>query len=94
MYGYWGKQARGFLYINTPRITASDCEGAGELFSVTTLTSSNDGSVTRDAIPTVKENGNVDFSKDFFGKPAYLTVSGQLNAEIYACALGDVSRQG
>lgn len=66
-------QERGFLYVHTPIITASDCEGAGQQFKVTTL-----------------EGGNVDYTKDFFSKPAYLTVSGQLNGEIYACALSDI----
>jgi asparaginyl-tRNA synthetase len=68
------------LYIHTPIITASDCEGAGRMFQVTTL-------------PMEKpplEAGNVDFSKDFFGKKTYLTVSGQLEGEIYACALGNI----
>ena len=65
-------QERGFLYVHTPLITGSDCEGGGEMFRVTKLTDSTD------------------FSKDFFGKPAYLTVSGQLEAETLACALSDV----
>jgi asparaginyl-tRNA synthetase len=74
-------QERGFLYVHSPIITASDCEGAGELFSVSTLDFNK--------IPK-NEEGKVDYTKDFFGKPAYLTVSGQLNAETYACALSDV----
>ena len=74
-------QQRKFLYIQTPIITASDCEGAGEQFLVTTLDLQN--------LPK-KEDKSVDFSKDFFQKPAYLTVSGQLNAETLACALSDV----
>jgi asparaginyl-tRNA synthetase len=74
-------QERGFLYIHTPIITASDCEGAGEMFQVTTLPLDN--------LPRTAEK-NIDFSKDFFGRSAYLTVSGQLNAEIYSCALSDV----
>jgi asparaginyl-tRNA synthetase len=74
-------QERGFLYLHTPIITGSDCEGAGEMFRVTTL--------DLDLVPKNKE-GNVDCSKDFFGSPTYLTVSGQLNGEIYACALSDV----
>ena len=74
-------QKRGFAYVHTPIITASDCEGAGELFRVTTLPASG---ATQDA------NGNVDFSRDFFGRPSYLTVSGQLEAETLACALGKV----
>lgn len=74
-------QERGFLYVNTPIITASDCEGAGEMFRVTTLDPK--------ALP-LKENKEVDFSRDFFERPTYLTVSGQLNGEIYACALSDI----
>jgi len=74
-------QSRGFLYIHTPIITASDCEGAGELFRVSTL--------DPDKLPKNKE-GKVDYTQDFFQKPAYLTVSGQLNAEIYAMASSDV----
>ena len=73
-------QERGFFYVHTPIITGSDCEGAGEMFQVTTL--------PLEAIP--KTDGKVDFEKDFFGKPASLTVSGQLEAEIYALALKDV----
>lgn len=72
---------RGFAYVNTPIITASDCEGAGEMFRVTTLDINN---------PPRNEDGSVDFSQDFFGKPANLTVSGQLNAECFALAFGDV----
>jgi len=87
---------RGFRYVHTPLITASDCEGAGEMFRVTTLMPEG---ATLSAIPTVaveegaKErsaSGAVDFSEDFFGKSAFLTVSGQLGAEVYACAMGDV----
>jgi asparaginyl-tRNA synthetase len=74
-------QQKGFLYLHTPVITASDCEGAGKMFRVTTLDPS--------ATPHLP-NGQVDYSQDFFGKPAYLTVSGQLNGEIYASALSDV----
>ncbi|MCE9564446.1 MAG: asparagine--tRNA ligase [Planctomycetes bacterium] len=73
-------QERGFLYVHTPIITASDCEGAGELFRVTTI--------DPDAPP--KTEGKVDYTKDFFGKPAFLTVSGQLQAETFACGLGKV----
>ncbi len=73
-------QERGFLYLHTPIITGSDCEGAGEMFRITTLDLNN--------LP--REQEKVDFSKDFFGGPANLTVSGQLEAEIYALALGDV----
>ena len=74
-------QDRGFVYVHTPIITASDCEGAGEMFRVTTL--------DVDDIPK-NEDGSVDYSQDFFGKPANLTVSGQLNAENFAMAFGDV----
>ncbi len=74
-------QSRGFVYVHTPIITASDCEGAGEMFRVTTLDMDN---------PPRKEDGSVDFSQDFFGKAANLTVSGQLNAENFAMAFGDV----
>jgi asparaginyl-tRNA synthetase len=73
-------QEQGFLYIHAPIITASDCEGAGELFRVTTL----------DYAKPPLLNGKVDFSQDFFGKPTYLTVSGQLQGEIFACGLGKV----
>ena len=74
-------QQQGFVYVHTPIITASDCEGAGEMFRVTTLDAKN---------PPLTESGEVDFSQDFFGKPANLTVSGQLNAENFAMAFGDV----
>jgi asparaginyl-tRNA synthetase len=74
-------QERGFLYIHTPIITASDCEGAGQMFRVTTLNLDN--------VPKTPQ-GQADFQQDFFGRPAYLTVSGQLNGEIYACALSDI----
>ena len=74
-------QSRGFVYVHTPIITGSDCEGAGEMFQVTTL-DIND--------PPRNEDGSVDYTKDFFGKPANLTVSGQLNAENFAMAFGDV----
>jgi asparaginyl-tRNA synthetase len=74
-------QERGFLYVHTPIITSSDCEGGGKMFQVTTLDKTN---------PPRNERGEVDHSQDFFGKEAYLTVSGQLNGEIYACALSDI----
>ena len=74
-------QSRGFVYVNTPIITGSDCEGAGEMFRVTTL-DLND-------LPR-KDDGSVDDSRDFFGKPTSLTVSGQLNAENFAMAFGNV----
>jgi len=70
-----------FIWVNTPIITASDCEGAGELFRVSTLDLMN--------LPKTAE-GKIDFSKDFFGREAYLTVSGQLNAECYALAMSKV----
>ena len=73
-------QDRGFLYIQTPMITASDAEGAGAMFRVTTLDLQN--------LP--RKNGAVDDEEDFFGKPTFLTVSGQLEAEIFALALTDV----
>ncbi|XP_041994017.1 asparagine--tRNA ligase, chloroplastic/mitochondrial-like isoform X2 [Salvia splendens] len=81
----------GFLWLSSPIITASDCEGAGEQFCVTTLFSNPSEAVHSpvNAIPTTQD-GSVDWSKDFFGKPAFLTVSGQLNAETYATALTDV----
>jgi asparaginyl-tRNA synthetase len=71
----------GFLYVQPPIITGSDAEGAGQMFRVTTLDYSK--------LPR-NEKGEIDFSKDFFGRPTYLTVSGQLEAEIFACALGKV----
>ncbi len=74
-------QSRSFVYVHTPLITASDCEGAGEMFQVTTLDLKN---------PPRLPNGEIDYSKDFFGKESRLTVSGQLNGEMYACALGDI----
>ncbi|MGI9472062.1 MAG: asparagine--tRNA ligase [Rubripirellula sp.] len=70
----------GFFYTNTPIVTASDCEGAGEMFRVTAL----------DLEQLAKSGGPVNYSYDFFDKPTYLTVSGQLEAETYACALGRV----
>ena len=74
-------QSRGFVYVHTPIITGSDCEGAGEMFRVTTLDLEN--------LPRTAD-GKVDTSQDFFGKPTSLTVSGQLNAENFAMAFGDV----
>ena len=73
-------QEQGFLYIHAPIITASDCEGAGELFKVTTL----------DPAKPPMLNGKIDYTQDFFGKPTFLTVSGQLQGEIFACGLGKV----
>lgn len=72
---------RGFVYVHTPIITGSDCEGAGEMFQVTTLDMEN---------PPRKDDGSIDYSSDFFGKQANLTVSGQLNVETYAFAFKNV----
>ena len=74
-------QERGFVYVHTPLITGSDCEGAGEMFQVTTLDPKN--------IP-LTEDGSVDYSQDFFGKETNLTVSGQLNGETYAQAFRNI----
>ena len=74
-------QKKGFFYLNTPLITASDCEGAGAMFQVTTLPLND--------LPK-NEDGSVDYSKDFFGKPTSLTVSGQLEGELGATALGAI----
>jgi asparaginyl-tRNA synthetase len=73
-------QEEGFVYIHTPIITASDCEGAGEMFRVTTL----------DLNQVPKTEGQVDYTLDFFDRPAYLTVSGQLEAEVFATAVSKV----
>ncbi|MDB5051144.1 MAG: Asparaginyl-tRNA synthetase, class IIb [Fibrobacteres bacterium] len=74
-------QERGFLWLHTPIITANDAEGAGQMFRVTTLDMEK---------PPRKEDGGVDFAKDFFGGGVNLTVSGQLEAEAYACSMGNV----
>ena len=74
-------QKRGFVYVHTPLITGSDCEGAGEMFQVTTMDLNN--------VPK-NEDGSVDYSKDFFGKETSLTVSGQLNGETYAQAFRNI----
>lgn len=74
-------QEKGFLYVHTPVITASDCEGAGQMFNVTTLDANN---------PPRTPDKKIDYSQDFFGKQSFLTVSGQLNGEAYACALSDI----
>ena len=74
-------QERDFVYVNTPLITGSDCEGAGEMFQVTTMDLKN--------IP-LTEDGKVDFTQDFFGKPTNLTVSGQLNGETFAMAFKNI----
>jgi asparaginyl-tRNA synthetase len=73
-------QERGFLYVHTPLITASDCEGAGAMFQVTTL--------DLEGLNRAKGEKGIDYSLDFFDRPAYLTVSGQLEAETFACGLG------
>ena len=72
---------RGFVYVHTPLITGSDCEGAGEMFRVTTIDPKN---------PPLKDDGSIDWSQDFFGKSANLTVSGQLEGETYAMAFGNI----
>ena len=72
---------KGFVYLHTPLITASDCEGAGEMFQVTTLDLNN---------PPRKEDGSIDYSQEFFGKQTSLTVSGQLEGELGAMALGEI----
>jgi asparaginyl-tRNA synthetase len=77
-------QERGFLYVHTPIITASDCEGAGAMFQVTTLDLNN----VPKKQPEKGGKAEVDAALDFFNRPAYLTVSGQLEAEIFACGLG------
>src|SRR5437763_16386368 len=74
-------QERGFFYLSTPIITGSDCEGAGELFRVTVIDPAN---------PPRRDDGSVDYAKDFFARCTYLTVSGQLEAEAFACALSKV----
>ncbi len=71
-------QERGFVYVHTPIITGSDCEGAGELFRVTTLDTAN---------PPRRDDGVIDYAQDFFARQTYLTVSGQLEVEAFACAL-------
>ncbi len=73
-------QERGFVYVHTPIITASDCEGAGELFRVSTIDVKN----------PPRKNGDIDYAQDFFARQTYLTVSGQLEAEAFACALTNV----
>jgi len=80
-------QERSFYYVHTPLITASDCEGAGEMFGVTTLLNGIKG--LKD-VPRVPQTDLPDYSKDFFHRPAYLTVSGQLEGEIYACGLSQI----
>lgn len=74
-------QERNFIYVHTPLITGSDCEGAGEMFQVTTLDLMN---------PPMTEDGKIDYKQDFFQKPTNLTVSGQLNGETFACAFRNI----
>lgn len=74
-------QERGFVYVHTPILTGSDCEGAGEMFRVSTLDPKN---------PPLREDGSIDYSQDFFGKESNLTVSGQLNGETFALAFRDI----
>src|ERR1700720_1347077 len=74
-------QERGFIYVHTPIITGSDCEGAGELFRVTAIDPKN---------PPRRADGEIDYARDFFARSTYLTVSGQLEAEAFACALSKV----
>lgn len=78
-------RSKGFNYVHTPLITAADCEGAGEMFQVTTMLSDAE----KNGLPKQKD-GKIDYTRDFFGKPAFLTVSGQLSAENYCCALSNV----
>src|SRR5438270_4359644 len=73
-------QERGFVYVHTPIITGSDCEGAGELFGVSTIDLKN----------PPRKGSEIDYAKDFFARQTYLTVSGQLEAEAFACALSNV----
>src|SRR5947208_1674875 len=77
-------QDRGFVYVHTPIITGSDCEGAGELFRVSTIDIEN----------PPRKNGDIDYAQDFFARQTYLTVSGQLEAEAFACALTNVYTYG
>src|SRR6478609_6225323 len=74
-------QERGFVYVHTPIVTGSDCEGAGELFRVTSFDLKN---------PPRRPDGSIDYAQDFFARSTYLTVSGQLEAEAFACALTKV----
>src|SRR2546421_6602816 len=74
-------QERGFVYVHTPIITGSDCEGAGELFRVTSIDAKN---------PPRRADGSVDYAQDFFARSTYLTVSGQLEGEAFACALSKI----
>jgi len=79
-------RSNNFLYVHTPLITAADCEGAGEMFQVTTMMAEAE----KDGKPLPMANGKFDYTKDFFQKPAFLTVSGQLSVENYCCSLSKV----
>ena len=81
-------QSRGFLNIHTPIVTASDCEGAGEMFGVSTILPNPNESIK--TIKTVANKETIDYTKDFFKRPAFLTVSGQLSLESYACSMCNV----
>ncbi|MEK6700909.1 MAG: asparagine--tRNA ligase [Planctomycetota bacterium] len=81
---------RGFYYVHTPIITGSDCEGAGQMFRVSTLDMMNPPRVTPEGAKAPTEGGPIDYTNDFFGKESHLTVSGQLNVETYCCALSRV----
>ena len=98
-------QSSGFMYVHAPLITGADCEGAGEMFQVTSAAARSEAITpppasdlpswplqvtTCDLAKVPMAAGGVDYSQDFFGKPAYLTVSGQLNGEYYACAFGSI----
>ena len=85
IHGFFHRE--GFYYLHTPIITASDCEGAGELFRVTTRDAD---AVPQGSSESAERSGTSESAKDFFGRPAYLTVSGQLEAEVFACALSKV----
>jgi len=81
-------QNKGFYYIQTPILTSSDCEGAGEMFGVSTLLPPPGESIKQ--IKTIPDKESVDYNKDFFKKPTFLTVSGQLSLESYACSMSNV----
>jgi asparaginyl-tRNA synthetase len=81
-------QSKGFLNIHTPIVTASDCEGAGEMFQVTTVLPEHNESIKK--VKTVHNKETIDYTKDFFKRPAFLTVSGQLSLENYACSMCNV----
>jgi len=81
-------QNKGFYYIQTPILTSSDCEGAGEMFGVSTLLPPPGESIKQ--IKTIPKEDSIDYSKDFFKRPTFLTVSGQLSLESYACSMCNV----